>query len=82
MISLYTGYGLPSILILFSVSNLLAILTGFYLKNKYTMLSAERAINTSISNEIIIGLLITITACYYSSFNLYIFTGLGKITQT
>lgn len=66
------------------MSNLLIIYTGFVIKNKYTQLSSNRAINIGVNSEITMGFLISYFAIISGSFsvdsvlkikeNFYIFT--------
>lgn len=74
-----TFYDVPTMLLVFSLSNLIAIITGFSLKNKYTSLSAERAINLSVTNEIALGLLLSLVACIYGSFSFSVLNKSGYL---
>lgn len=72
------------IVLVMIMSNLLIIYTGFVIKNKYTQLSSNRAINIGVNSEITMGFLISYFAIISGSFsvdsvlkikeNFYIFT--------
>lgn len=62
-------YSIPCTLIVLNASSLVTVFVAIIQKNKYTLLSAGRAINVAVLNEIGMGLLVIVLVLAVGSFN-------------
>jgi NADH-quinone oxidoreductase subunit H len=67
--NLQLEYSIPATLLVLGVSNLIAVMTGLSLNNKYTRIAATRAVNMAALNEINLGVLLITIVFAYGSFN-------------
>jgi NADH-quinone oxidoreductase subunit H len=74
-----TEYDFMTLILVLLLSNLIIVLTGFVLKNKYTQLSANRAAVMAVNLDISMGFFISYFVLIFGTFNI---TSLIKIKST